>query len=367
MAALSRQIPWSSQPQVAAGINWANPLTRGLLSADTPFTVPAGRAVASRIGIAANGGSNNPTRFGGNFQLGNTSIAELTLFALSVRTGTANSVNYQRPIAIRYGVNSNGTGIYSEPYTGNTQISANVLYNDYTGSNITTGSGYLPSPANDILTTAMTFLVNDAAGLKLYINGVSAASPVATSNKTLSPDFYAVPYMADSSGGSACDDFPTALAAIWNRVLTAAEIARLHSNPWQIFQPQRRIIVTAAAAPGTLTGDVTTTGWTATPTGDFFATLDEVVASDTDYITSPTLGTGGPITMSIEPVTAGTYDVQIRAAYSGSAGQVRANLLDSSNVSQGVSSWQTLTSSPTTYTLSVTTTGTATRLRIEVQ
>jgi hypothetical protein len=46
---------------------------------------------------------------------------------------------------------------------------------------------------------------------------------------------------------------------------------------------------------------------------------------------------------------------------------VRANLLNSSNVSQGVSSWQTLTSSPTTYTLSVTTTGTATRVRIEVQ
>jgi hypothetical protein len=38
--------------------------------------------------------------------------------------------------------------------------------------------------------------------------------------------------------------------AFWNRALTAAEIASLNANPWQLFAPRRIYIPTAAAAAG---------------------------------------------------------------------------------------------------------------------
>ena len=46
---------------------------------------------------------------------------------------------------------------------------------------------------------------------------------------------------------------------------------------------------------------------------------------------------------------------------------MRITLLDGSNVSQGASGWQTVTSTFADYTATVTTTGAATRVKIEVQ
>jgi len=115
--------------------------------------------------------------------------------------------------------------------------------------------------------------------------------------------------------------------------------------------------------------DVLTTGWTGTPDNTtLFNNVDEVSASDTDYITSPAISGGENITFGITPsLAAGTWDVRYRANFVGASAQVRIHLLDGSNVSQGVSSWQTVTSSFALYTASVTTTGTASRVKIEVQ
>lgn len=115
--------------------------------------------------------------------------------------------------------------------------------------------------------------------------------------------------------------------------------------------------------------DVTTTGWTGNPDNtNKFNNLDEVTASDTDYITSPAISGGENITFALAPaLPLGTWDVRYRAQFAGTSAQVRIHLLDGSNVAQGVSSWQTVTSSFATYTASVTTTGTAVRVRIEVQ
>lgn len=115
--------------------------------------------------------------------------------------------------------------------------------------------------------------------------------------------------------------------------------------------------------------DITTTGWTASTGTDLYAMLDESVASDADYITSPALGsTPGPAIFGIAPTQAsGTYSVRTRARRTGTTGQIRALLLDASGTTVGTGSWQVLTNTPTTYDLSVTTSGTAARVRLEVQ
>ena len=115
------------------------------------------------------------------------------------------------------------------------------------------------------------------------------------------------------------------------------------------------------------TGDVTTTGWTATPGAAFYAMLDEVVFDDADYITSPDLAAATPIIMQLgSTLAAGNWNITIRANFTGTSGQIRASLLDNTNTQQGVSGWQVTTASFAEYVLPVTTTGAATRIRFEV-
>lgn len=116
--------------------------------------------------------------------------------------------------------------------------------------------------------------------------------------------------------------------------------------------------------------DITVTGWTGSPDNTaLYTNIDETTASDTDYIMSPSVSDSpGPAIFGIFPTLAsGSYTVRVRARRTGSVGQVRALLLDSSGTTVGTSSWQSLTTSATTYDLAVITTGTAARLRFEVQ
>lgn len=115
--------------------------------------------------------------------------------------------------------------------------------------------------------------------------------------------------------------------------------------------------------------DITTTGWSASSGVVLYDMIDEATPSDADYIISPDVtATPGPAIFGITPTqSTGTMNVRIRARRTDTAGQVRVLLLDSGGTTVGTSSWQSLTTSFTTYTLSVTTSATAERVRIEVQ
>lgn len=112
--------------------------------------------------------------------------------------------------------------------------------------------------------------------------------------------------------------------------------------------------------------DIVVNSWVATPSGTLASCIDESVADDADFITSPDLTQPATLGLSAS-MAAGTYTVRVRAAYVGAMGQVRIRFLDSSNVDVGGSGWQTLTGTASTYSLSATLTGTADRFRIEVQ
>lgn len=119
-----------------------------------------------------------------------------------------------------------------------------------------------------------------------------------------------------------------------------------------------------ATAP---TSDITTTGWTLSAGAQAFDLVDETVASDADYVTSPPMDGGqGPLIFGIPEVLAGPHIVNVRARFTGNSGQIKASLLDVSNVVQGESAWQVITGTFTDYAIPVTTTGAAVRLRIEV-
>ena len=204
---------------------------------------------------------------------------------------------------------------------------------------------------------------------EIYKDGILLASASATAKNISQASRYTA---IGSRGNGTTESFDknVAMAAGFNRALLPNEISNL--NPWKIFAPVSRAIwVPTSSAVVSITrptSDVTTTGWTGNPDNTtLFNNIDESTASDTDYITSPTIGTSESITFGMSSLAAGTWDVRYRANFVGSSAQVRIHLLDGSNVSQGVSSWQTVTSTFADYTASVTTTGAAVRVKIEVQ
>jgi len=113
-------------------------------------------------------------------------------------------------------------------------------------------------------------------------------------------------------------------------------------------------------------GDVTTGGWTPTPSGDLWPTIDEDTASTTDYITSPDDTTSAVFALT-PTMPVGTFTVGVGGRRSGATGQLRIVALNSVGSAVGATSWQTLTTSWAVYSLSLTTTDAATQFRIELQ
>lgn len=77
------------------------------------------------------------------------------------------------------------------------------------------------------------------------------------------------------------------LLAVWNRLLPDAVVRSLMRNPWQIFAPQRRLIIalpTVTAQYARPTSDASAGTWTASTGSDLYAMLDETAANDADYI-----------------------------------------------------------------------------------
>lgn len=115
--------------------------------------------------------------------------------------------------------------------------------------------------------------------------------------------------------------------------------------------------------------DVQIAGWTPTPAGAIFDTLNEAdTPSDADYVTSPLLRSAAELCIMAlsSSMAAGNYTVSVRAATTSGTGNLRARFLDASGADVGVTALQAITSTLTTYSLSVTLTGTATQVQLEV-
>lgn len=115
--------------------------------------------------------------------------------------------------------------------------------------------------------------------------------------------------------------------------------------------------------------DIAVDGWVSSDAQPLYTDIDEETASDTDYIISPELtSTASGATFGLTTsLTAGTYDVNIRARKTETTGQIRVVLKDSGGTSVGATNWQVLTGSYVSYVLRITTTGTATQSTIEAR
>mgnify|MGYP000668071602 CR=1 FL=1 len=114
--------------------------------------------------------------------------------------------------------------------------------------------------------------------------------------------------------------------------------------------------------------DVSVAGWVGTPGSPLYACIDDVVASDADYVTSPSItGTPSPAIFSLTnaPWLAGPHSVPVRAMCSSGTANIRVRLYDNAGTEVGASSLQPVTDVLATYAVAVVAAADAYRIGVE--
>lgn len=127
------------------------------------------------------------------------------------------------------------------------------------------------------------------------------------------------------------------------------------------------VVLSALSTYTRPTSDITVDQWIGSDGLPLYHNIDETAYNDVDYIQSPDVATPVPVVFGLsQTLPAGTWTVRVRAMGTNGTGNIVGKLQNSSSTTVGTSSTQALTGSFATYPLSITTTGAADRIRIEV-
>ena len=367
----------TSQPQVPVGVDWGNPLTDELVllhtgdSACYPLNANSWSLVNSPMNVTTVAGIGvgvSTNKYFYNNVLPPILTMPYTVLVMVV----PNDVTSTGGIWTAWNSTGISGGHWIYVNTGKWAMVANGLG----------GTDNKISPATNAFigtpSVVAAKFISDT-DRHLWVNGMWQVQ--GTTNYYSSLPYVKNSFGAIANGGTTSFFNGTILVrAAWRRALSDQEMTSIGRNPWQLFAPQeRQIWVSAGGTGGHLvvdavdvythpSSDISITGWVPSTGTDLFACIDEASYDDADYITSPTVGTGSPATLGLsQSLAIGTWSVQVRVKKSGSTGQVRIHLVDSSDTIQGSSGWQSLSGSFSTYTFSITTTDITTRVRIEVQ
>lgn len=242
------QTPWTRQPQQAVGIDWSNPITRGLIIAENHSNprFAAFNSPTQKVGPSYRGAGGVATRFVSSssqyLKQSNTSLTNYPLTFLSV---------FQRA---------------SRPFDGvligiGAGTNRQILYVNQDNIACFSGAGGTTAQAVSASNNLGSFgpgdvrcavgVVSAANSRSVYLDGAL----VGTNSTTVSTG-------ASNTAVIGCywnNDAPSTyfngdiyLSLAWNRVLSDAEVQSISQNPWQIFKPlPRRIFVPVAAGGGT--------------------------------------------------------------------------------------------------------------------
>lgn len=352
-----RRVVRTSQPQSAVGVDWGNPISKGLFLCHTPG-LANGALAFTKDAVVSSG------------------VASVNRGLLSTDPRVAGPITvllcFKTPAVFPYALNDCAIAQGgSNPATNNQGFGFSVWHGSpiYSGA-IYGGTGYvvIGRPTGGALAASTDYVVAvsvDASGAVAgYSKGIKTVSGTIVARDTAAR----LSINANSALSPAHDDGANLFSCVlvWSRVLSDAEVASISANPWQLFAPiSTPIFVPIPAAvtvyrPGT---DVSGS-WTAIGAASVAGALfDE---SESNYGESPDLSTSQTCTWN-PPLPTGTWSLPVVAERTATGGQVRIVCLDAGGVSVGATAWQALTVTPSPYTLAVTTSATATQFRIEVQ
>lgn len=304
------KIPRTSQPQGAVGIDWSNPITRGLVRCIIPCGNDFIDLVTCESLTKVNGNSQSVVTKGGR-GLKNTN--EDSYWTFPVRAETPNSFTAAWvgsvqggtvPIVLRDFTNSSGTilfwhysGQWRQRIGGTDQIVAGATTLDVVYSAVATGS---PSAA------------------ALYVDGVTFTTGGAGSGSFSSP--WCLHRNGDNPGSTLAT---TLLLVVWDRAISQTEARQHSANPWQIFSPIEKpifvriaeilevvppdtletnlLINTSSFYPASISlvlptlarpvSDTSQGNWTPSTAGSLASKVNEVTPSDAEFISVTTLST----------------------------------------------------------------------------
>lgn len=246
MATTINRTPWTSQPQQAVGIDWGNPITRGLVGWFTPFDncANSGSAIrtAKSYGVCANGQ--------GSYGFTKPLNAPVTLSRYSIFALTSGTVTTAERSSFGAGKSTASPILHVGHHSATSKIKMRVWCRSDAGSN--------PS---DVFTSADVFdgkphfagLTYDGSTIRSYVDGNPDATN-AFAGASFSFTHMALGASYRSGNVSVMSTHDVALGVLFDRQLTESEIRSLSQNPWQIFKPlPRRIFVSSPATSGLYT------------------------------------------------------------------------------------------------------------------
>lgn len=234
----------TTQPQQVVGINYANPITRGLVFSRTPAMpyVSASSTVERRVnkyGIGDGSSGNTGLMVLKSSVPSSVTLDDITLSIVG-SFDLANTV-----IGTAFGLGYNGTqGLC---FIGG-DASAGLVFRtrDSIGTNYTCGYSGFPSQIPYVITATRSAKTGTQC---LYVNG-NLVSSVAVGTAANTP-FFNITQGGMSRPG---DSLPKACninqSLVFNRALTPSEIKSLSDNPWQIFAPETRVITFDSVVTG---------------------------------------------------------------------------------------------------------------------
>lgn len=252
--------PWKQQPQIPVGINWSNPITRGLV-----FATADGKVNAA-TGKKINWSNSDPTKSGGQAGLfieGNGSRyadlgitlanSPLTLFStwLSRTTSQYAAVDADRVVFSTRTAGNAGFSWGRNAATGG-GAGGNVTRNTHTVQGV---AQYFAS-ALDIPSLVSTAVAVTVSGTTL--KHFTAGALITTTTIGAGTNGGNLIFLAQGPSGGVPWLDRVANGFAFNRALSDAEIKSLSDNPWQIFQPLARSVYFGVPAAGytyTLTAD----------------------------------------------------------------------------------------------------------------
>ena len=249
------QRPWTQQPQSLARVNWANPISRGLLfcmqNSGGGFADATLRMAGVKRDTAAAVQVGTPLGVALDF-LGTSQIevapasdtrfdlsGEMTMLVLCTPDNTAGGTFGQYPFG-----QGNDSATLSQG-----AIRVKGLIGGYWGSNLIVEGATTLSNGVSVL---IGFSRNGSTGswsATVWLNGFSDGSASTTINPS-AQQLLALGNVGNAPGYSLSFDGRVHAAWLWNRPLSSTEHVSLAANLWQLFAPlPRRLWVPQFGAP----------------------------------------------------------------------------------------------------------------------
>jgi hypothetical protein len=228
--------PRTSQP-FGSGIDRGNSLTRGLIRLYDFSRGGVDATGANGMPWSCGSGGKLPTRRGEGLYVNaasavtsNESVATLLSGGMTALFFADKYANLATPDFV-FGEHATGSGAYNWGfYTGNSSVIGFFVHNGTTGV-LANGAAWVAGGGPTVIVG--TYGDGDNF-VRIYADGAYVAANAQTGTIQQSAQAVRCNYWSATT-----PDHTILLCAIWNRRLTADEVARIGTNPWQLFAPAR--------------------------------------------------------------------------------------------------------------------------------